>query len=176
VSGSLGGEGRERIPPAIVELIGLAKPDLVVASCDWHPPDHRSFKEYGGRWAAHCVQNTWGAEISPMVAVRADALVKKGMDRDSDQYSAFLGDVPVGALTMKLDKFLRDLGVERVIVAGLVIEVCVAETAKDAKGFGYETLVVPDASAGIEWDSSLETLAELMKKGILISAWSEVSK
>ena len=30
---------------------------------DWHPPDHISFKEQGGVWPPHCVQNTEGVLI-----------------------------------------------------------------------------------------------------------------
>ena len=33
----------------------------VVASRDWHPPGHASFRERGGPWPAHCVQGTAGA-------------------------------------------------------------------------------------------------------------------
>ena len=55
--------------------------ELVVATQDWHPPDHGSFAvNHPGRnvyeqidlnglpqtlWPVHCVQNTRGAELAP---------------------------------------------------------------------------------------------------------------
>src|ERR671930_480012 len=46
-------------------LAGSGEYALVVATRDWHPPDHGSFAEQGGRWPAHCVQGTEGAELHP---------------------------------------------------------------------------------------------------------------
>ena len=37
----------------------------VFASKDWHPPNHCSFKEQGGPWPPHCVQDTKGADSAP---------------------------------------------------------------------------------------------------------------
>ena len=45
--------------------------DLVVATRDWHPPDHGSFTEQGGIWPVHCVQDTDGAELHPALDRRA---------------------------------------------------------------------------------------------------------
>ena len=38
---------------------------LVVASQDWHPPDHVSFAEQGGPWPPHCVRQSAGAQFHP---------------------------------------------------------------------------------------------------------------
>ena len=43
------------------ELAGSGDYDLVVATRDWHPPDHGSFAEQGGPWPVHCVAGTDGA-------------------------------------------------------------------------------------------------------------------
>ena len=37
----------------------------VLATRDWHPADHCSFREQGGRWPVHCVVDTPGAEFAP---------------------------------------------------------------------------------------------------------------
>ena len=34
---------------------------LIVSTRDWHPENHVSFREHGGIWPKHCVQNTPGA-------------------------------------------------------------------------------------------------------------------
>ena len=57
-------EGDE-IAGRVAELAGSGRFDLVVATRDWHPPDHGSFREQGGRWPVHCVQGTPGAELHP---------------------------------------------------------------------------------------------------------------
>ena len=36
----------------------------VVASRDWHPPDHCSFRSQGGPWPPHCVAGTPGAAFA----------------------------------------------------------------------------------------------------------------
>ncbi len=66
---------------AVVPIINAVQPkfDLIVATQDWHPPDHASFAaNHEGRaigqliningkpqvlWPVHCVQNTHGAAL-----------------------------------------------------------------------------------------------------------------
>ncbi|HIP89563.1 MAG TPA: isochorismatase family protein, partial [Thermococcus paralvinellae] len=49
-----------RIIPKVEEYIKKFKEKgaLIVATRDWHPENHISFKEQGGPWPRHCVQNT----------------------------------------------------------------------------------------------------------------------
>ena len=35
---------------------------MVISALDWHPANHISFRERGGPWPPHCVQNTEGAQ------------------------------------------------------------------------------------------------------------------
>lgn len=39
----------------VSELAGVGRFDLVVATRDWHPPGHGSFREQGGRWPSCCL-------------------------------------------------------------------------------------------------------------------------
>jgi len=49
---------------------------FVIATRDWHPPDHASFADQGGPWPVHCVRGTAGAEFHPGVdQSRIDAVV-----------------------------------------------------------------------------------------------------
>ncbi len=74
----------------INQLIEMS--DFVVATRDWHPPNHASFAAQGGRWPEHCVQGTPGAELHPQVERRAiDVVVDKGQDRELAGYSGFEG-------------------------------------------------------------------------------------
>lgn len=107
----------------------------VYFSRDWHPEGHPSFRERGGQWPVHCVQDSPGAALHPGVRRPARArLVTKGTRFDRDQYSAFdetgLADV------------LRRDGVARVFVAGLAQDVCVRATVLDAIAHGFETCLI----------------------------------
>src|SRR3954452_6594620 len=54
----------------------------VVASRDWHPPDHTSFHDQGGPWPTHCVQDTPGAAFHPRLKLPGRLhIVSKGTHR-----------------------------------------------------------------------------------------------
>lgn len=55
----------DEIAGRIEELLDSGRFDLVVATRDWHPPDHGSFEAQGGPWPPHCVAGTPGAELHP---------------------------------------------------------------------------------------------------------------
>ena len=78
--------------------------DLVVATRDWHPPDHGSFvgvevdpeQWHGidppGIWPVHCVQGTPGAELHPALdQSKVDLVIDKAQDRYTQGYSGFHG-------------------------------------------------------------------------------------
>ena len=48
--GALSVSGGDAIAGRINELMRSGDYDLVVATRDWHPPDHGSFTEQGGIW------------------------------------------------------------------------------------------------------------------------------
>src|SRR5439155_21132356 len=64
--GALGVRGGDRLAPLIAEAAGRA--GTLVATRDVHPPDHISFAERAGRWPAHSVQGTAGAELHASLA------------------------------------------------------------------------------------------------------------
>lgn len=65
--GSLSVPGGNEIVSVVNQLVKLfeKRGGLVVFSRDWHPKNHVSFKDQGGPWPVHCVQNTKGAEFHP---------------------------------------------------------------------------------------------------------------
>nr|MDQ4041972.1 isochorismatase family protein [Actinomycetota bacterium] len=72
------------------ELIESGRFDLVVATRDWHPPDHQSFEQQGGPWPPHCVQLTPGAELHPdLPRDRIDFVVDAGYRPELECYSGF---------------------------------------------------------------------------------------
>ena len=89
--GALSVPGRRRDRRRINELMRSGDYDLVVATRDWHPPDHGSFTEQGGIWPVHCVQDT-GRPAAPRPRRGAvDVIVDKGQDPGTEGYSGFDG-------------------------------------------------------------------------------------
>ncbi len=132
---------------------------LIVATRDWHPPDHISFKERGGPWPAHCVQNTPGAEF--VVELPADAvIISKATEPDKEAYSGFEGT--------DLEEILRKNGVKRVYICGVATEYCVKATALDAVKHGFETYLLSDAVKGITPEDEERALEEMKSAGVRI--------
>jgi len=116
---------------------------LSVATKDWHPADHCSFKPQGGPWPPHCVQHTSGAELHPELdATKIQLVITKGSHPDKEAYSGFHGT--------ELAKILRQKGVKRVVLCGLATDYCVRATAHDALQEGFEVVVLEDAIRGVE--------------------------
>jgi len=129
--------------------------ELVLATRDWHPPDHGSFvgvtvdlDRWRGTdppsiWPVHCVQGTTGAELHPALdGSKVDAVIDKGQDPNSQGYSGFQDTI--------LADVLRARGVERLYVGGLATDYCVKNTVLDARGLGFDVVVVEDAVRGID--------------------------
>ena len=154
----------------------------VVMTQDWHTPGHISFASvhagkkpfetidlaYGKQvlWPDHCVQGTDGALLSKDLSIPLAALViRKGFHKDVDSYSAFTE--ADGKTTTGLAAYLKARQIERLFVAGLATDFCVAWTALDARKAGFETYVVEDACRGIDTQGSLaKAWADMDKAGV----------
>jgi len=137
--------------------------ELVVATRDWHPPDHGSFAENGGPWPVHCVQGTPGAELnSSLDRSKVDIIVDAGQERDLEGYSGFEGT--------DLLKLLRERHIDRVTVVGLATDYCVKHTALDALRQGFEVQVDPEGIRGVEVEpgDSERALEEMRRAGAAI--------
>jgi nicotinamidase/pyrazinamidase len=130
----------------------------IVASRDWHPPDHISFKEQGGPWPPHCIKNTEGAKFSPLLELPSDAtIISKATNPMKEAYSVFDGT--------GLAKRLKSEGVNRVFIGGLATDYCVVNSVVDAAKMNFKTIVLIDASRGIEAKSGdIERAFETMKR------------
>jgi nicotinamidase/pyrazinamidase len=150
------------VAPVVNKLVGCF--DIVVATQDWHPPDHGSFAaNHPGKrpgevidlhglsqvlWPVHCVWHTRGADFAPdLDVVRVTKVFRKGTDPRLDSYSGFFDNSHRRATG--LHEFLKEKSVTRVCVAGLATDYCVKFTALDAVALGFETLLVEDACRGV---------------------------
>ncbi|HYE07238.1 MAG TPA: bifunctional nicotinamidase/pyrazinamidase [Planctomycetota bacterium] len=151
---------------AVVPVANALMPrfDLVVATQDWHPPEHGSFavNRPGGQpfamaelaglpqvlWPAHCVQWTGGALFHPGLDTRRIARVfAKGTDPAIDSYSGFFDNGRRKATG--LGDWLRAQNVDEVAVCGLATDYCVKATAIDAVGLGFAVTLIEDACRGV---------------------------
>ena len=134
---------------------------MVVASRDWHPPGHVSFREQGGPWPIHCVQETKGAEFHPDLKLPEEyLLVSKGTDVNRDLYS---GLIPLG-----IDKVLHSRDIERLWIGGLALDYCVRATAIDALEAKFEVHLIADGARAVEPARTEEVLHELAAAGAKI--------
>lgn len=170
--GSLYVHGGDAIVPTINDLIARARTagSPVVYTQDWHPPETPHFVTHGGTWPVHCVRDTWGAELYPALDVDGP-IVRKGTGGE-DGYSGFTArDVVTGEdKATDLQEVLDDSGVQRVVVVGLAQDVCVKETALDARRLGYDTVVPLDATrpVDVEPGDGERAVDELAAAGIAV--------
>jgi nicotinamidase/pyrazinamidase len=162
--GALSVSGGDAIAGRINELMRSGDYDLVVATRDWHPPDHGSFTDQGGIWPVHCVQDSEGAELHPdLDAAAVDVIVDKGQDRDTEGYSGFDGTA--------LGELLRERGIDQVTVVGLATDYCVKHTALEALQEGFTVTVDTTAVRGVDVEpgDSDRALAELRAAGAVLA-------
>jgi nicotinamidase/pyrazinamidase len=141
--GALAVADGDAIAARVNELAASGDFDLVIATRDWHPPDHGSFAERGGPWPVHCVADTPGAQLHPAFdASRVDAIVDKGQDPATDGYSGFDGT--------RLGPILRSRDISDVTIVGLATDYCVKNTALDALREGFAVTVDRAGVRGVE--------------------------
>jgi nicotinamidase/pyrazinamidase len=139
--------------------------DVVVATKDWHPPDHGSFaanhkgKKPGDRiildgieqilWPVHCVQNTHGAEFAASLDTsRVAHVFHKGIDPLIDSYSTFFDNAH--RRHTGLAHYLNKRGIQEIYLMGLALDYCVNYSVLDARHLGLNTHVILDGCRGIE--------------------------
>jgi len=154
--------------------------ELVVATQDWHPADHKSFaSNHPGKkpfdtidlnglkqtlWPDHCVQGTAGAGFpSELQMNKAEAIFRKGTDPEIDSYSAFYDNGH--RKSIGLAGYLRQRGVQHVYLTGLAGDICVYATAIDGLGEGFKTYIVEDATRPLNDKNFITTNLAFKSKG-----------
>jgi nicotinamidase/pyrazinamidase len=118
---------------------------LIVATRDWHPPDHGSFAAQGGPWPVHCVQETPGAAFHPNLALPDDAvIISTGIAPEDEGYSGFQGT--------DLAQRLKTAGVRRLWVGGLALDYCVRATVLDGLEARFDVHLIGDALRAVNID------------------------
>lgn len=177
--GSLAIPKGNKIFPVINELLKYSF-DFIVAIKDWHPAQHKSFavnhreKKIGEHillegidqilWPVHCVQNSPGADFSPLLDTRnIQKIFFKGIEENIDSYSTFFDNMH--RRSTGLEEFLKESNVSRIFIAGLATDYCVKYSVMEALTLGFDTVVIEDACVGINLHPTDSAIAfEEMKK------------
>lgn len=165
--GALGVPAGHKIVPAINKYIRIFSKTgaPVFATRDWHPVKSRHFKDFGGVWPVHCIQNTKGAAFHHDLKLPEKAvLLYKGMDPDKDCYSAFYAEDASGS---GLSDWLKRMDVKELYISGLATDYCVKFTAMDAIKHGFKVKILVDAIQGVNLkpDDSEEAIKKITKMG-----------
>lgn len=83
-----------------------------------------------------CRSGSWGAELYGLEPRPEDRIVTK------HRYSAFFGT--------DLDLILRSRGIQTTLVTGVLTNVCVESTVRDAFSYGYRTILLADGCASTD--------------------------
>ena len=192
--GALAVDEGDTIMPLLNRLMAEGGFDVVVATQDWHPADHKSFAaNHPGEnvyemidlngikqilWPAHCVQGTEGAQFHKDLDLSLiDHVVQKGTNPEIDSYSGFVEND--GKTKTGLQALLEKLAAERgekpenieVVVCGLALDYCVGFTAIDAAQLGYKVTVALDATRAVNLNpgddvAMIRKLVELKERGL----------
>ena len=162
--------------------------ELVVATQDWHPQNHKSFASVHLKkvfevidlnglsqvlWPDHCVQGTKGAEFAEGLNMNeAEVIFRKGTDAEIDSYSAFYDNGH--RKTTGLSDYLRGKGVTDVYIAGLAADYCVYFTASDALAEGFSTFIIDDAVRAIRDEGYHKAKLAITGKGGKIILSSDI--
>lgn len=154
VDGNLG-IGYDKFKPVLENIQKELEKDyeLFIFTKDWHPVNHCSFKEQGGPWPSHCVQNTGDAELywklkdwydnAPAMKTR---IINKGQKPEVEEYG--------------VDVLALDTNVTEVTIVGLCTDYCVSESAIMTK------TAHPDVTVNVKLDACGEIAEDTAKAAI----------
>ena len=165
--------------------------ELVLATKDWHPPDHGSFaanhpgKKPGDRiildgieqilWPVHCVQNTYGAEFAPSFDTsRIAHIFHKGTEPNIDSYSTFFDNAH--RRHTGLAHYLEKRGIKDIYLMGLALDYCVKYSTLDARHLELSTYVIVDGCRGIDLEPGdiARALDEMKRAGAILLKSNEL--
>jgi len=184
----------DAIMPGVRELMGKDLFGLYVATQDWHPEGHVSFaSSHEGRepfetielyghdqtlWPDHCIQGTPGAALHPDLPQESiAAVIRKGMEPDSDSYSGFRnnwnpqGERPATGLA----GYLRERGMRDVVVCGLARDVCAKWTAEDAAEADFGVTFLWDLTRAVDPGTDDKVRADLENAGVRVTESTELA-
>jgi len=137
--GKLAVPGGKQALDNIVEYLNSGEISMVITTQDWHNGKHCSFKEQGGDFPEHCVEETHGADLyKPIIeAITKNHIMwyKLRKGRYIEEFSAFTHKTEDYAhwtefgTTDLSDPYIQFHEDEIVEICGLAGDICVMNTA-----------------------------------------------
>lgn len=191
--GALAVEDGDQILPTVRELMLADLFGLQVATQDWHPPGHISFaSSHSGRkpletielhghdqtlWPDHCVQGSPGAALHPELPwEKVSAIIRKGMDPQSDSYSGFRNnwDARQERPRTGLAGYLRERGISDIYLCGLARDICVKWTAQDGADAGFNVYFLWDLTRAVDPSGDEALRRSLEEQGVKIMTGEQI--
>ena len=161
-SGSLPVPDGDAIIPVVNRLQDYF--ELVIATQDWHPANHKSFaSNHPGKkpldvidlhgvqqtlWSDHCIPGTWGADFpSSLNTNKVTAFFRKGTDPELDSYSDFYDNAR--RKSTGVAGYLKEKKVDELYLTGLAGDICVYYTAMDSLAEKFTTFIIEDATRSL---------------------------
>jgi nicotinate phosphoribosyltransferase len=128
------GSRARRIIPNIQSLLEQASRQgaTIFYICDHHTSDDPEFKLF----PPHCIEGTTEAELIPELAGHQGEVIHK------KHYSGFYDTT--------LERKLKELGPEALVVCGVCTDICVLHTVADARNRGYEVEIPVNCVASFD--------------------------
>lgn len=142
----------------------------ILATRDWHPPNHCSFYDQQGSQPHHCVQGSRGAQFhSELVLPPGMMVISKGTHPKKDSSSCFEDS--------SLEERLEDLGTTTLFILGLGAPECLKKTVAEACRLKLTTVILTDAvKTGIQTPGHLmNEFQEMVKMGGVLCLASDLS-
>ncbi len=131
------GDEARKIVPNVQRLLEKeqARGSKVFFICDTHDPDDLEFEMF----PVHCVRGTMEAELIPELQGYEGDVIRKR------RYSAFF--------ETDLEKRLKELAPDKVIVCGVCTDICVMHTTSDARNRDYTVEIPTDCVASFSTEN-----------------------
>jgi nicotinamidase/pyrazinamidase len=171
-AGALHVPGAERIVGAISRLNAHAVSQGIplVSTMDAHSEDDAEFRS----WPPHCVAGTLGQRKSAATLVARTTIVRNaaGADLGLDAPQIVVEKQSVDAFSNPyFPKLVEALGVERCVVYGVALDVCVRHAAFGLLKMGRRVEIVENAVRGLSNQNELQIFNEFRAAGgFVISA------
>lgn len=195
-------KGEQPSPFTAITLSDFEKGVWQVADKAEHQKTHEyltSLHEGGKKtlvvWPDHCIANTWGHEVSPVLMQALVAwekrtgnkveYVKKGENPNTEHYSAIKAEVVMDAYSdVNKDLLAKFVGSDVVYVAGEAKSHCVADSVKDftfyskENGENYRCVLLENCMSPVVGFESVadDFIAWAKKAGVEVENVSGVSK
>ncbi|PKM32271.1 MAG: nicotinamidase [Gammaproteobacteria bacterium HGW-Gammaproteobacteria-12] len=172
----------DAIVPALNQL--AARAQLRIGSKDahspqaaWVVPEHEQMLQplplanADLTWVSHCVPGTPGFELLDGLPAPLDYdyFVWKGVEPDLHPYGACYHDLAEKRSTGVIE-FLRQNGVDLVLVGGLALDYCVKTTALQLRRAGFEVIVHLPACRAIASETAETACLAMREQGITLAA------